>query len=59
MRYHVLATDFDGTLAHNGQVDRDTVRALQRLADSGRKMVLVTGRELPALKAVFAEIHVG
>ena len=58
MRYHVLATDFDGTLAHNGQVDRDTVRALQRLADSGRKMVLVTGRELPALKAVFAEINI-
>jgi len=23
MRYHVLATDFDGTLAHNGQVDKD------------------------------------
>lgn len=57
MRYHVLATDFDGTLAHNGRVDKDTVSALHRLADSGRKMVLVTGRELPALKAVFVELN--
>jgi hydroxymethylpyrimidine pyrophosphatase-like HAD family hydrolase len=30
MRYHVLATDYDGTLAHDGRVDDDTVAALKR-----------------------------
>lgn len=56
MRYHILATDFDGTLAHDGQVATTTISAIQRLADSGRKVVLVTGREMPSLKAIFAEL---
>ncbi len=56
MRYHILATDFDGTLAHDGVVAPETISALQRLADSGRKLVLVTGREMPALKAIFPAI---
>ena len=53
MRFRVLATDYDGTLATRGSVDAPTLAALQRLRDSGRKLLLVTGRELPDLKRVF------
>lgn len=48
-----LATDYDGTLAHNGRVEETTIRALERLKDSGRRLVLVTGRELPDFQRVF------
>jgi len=56
MRYQVLATDYDGTLASNGRVSEATLTALQRFAASGRRLILVTGRELPALKSVFPEM---
>jgi hydroxymethylpyrimidine pyrophosphatase-like HAD family hydrolase len=55
MRYVALATDFDGTLAHGGRVEPSTIDALKRLAATGRKLVLVTGRELDDLYRVFAE----
>jgi HAD superfamily hydrolase (TIGR01484 family) len=48
-----VATDYDGTLAHHGRVDAATIAALQRLKASGRKLVMVTGRELSDLKRVF------
>jgi HAD superfamily hydrolase (TIGR01484 family) len=53
MRYHALATDYDGTIAHHGSVDEPTLQALRRLRDSGRKLILVTGRELEDLLSVF------
>jgi hydroxymethylpyrimidine pyrophosphatase-like HAD family hydrolase len=53
MRYVALATDFDGTLAHDGRVDAPTIEALKRLAASGRTLVLVTGRTLDDLRRVF------
>src|SRR6187200_915419 len=53
MRYQVLATDYDGTIATHGVVDDDTVGALERLRKSGRRIVLVTGRELEDLLLVF------
>lgn len=53
MRYLTLATDYDGTLAEDGQVSEATMAALARLRRSGRKLVLVTGRELPELLQVF------
>jgi hydroxymethylpyrimidine pyrophosphatase-like HAD family hydrolase len=56
MRYHVLATDFDGTLATNGQVDEATIAAMERLLATGRRLVLVTGRELPELMEIFPRI---
>jgi len=56
MRYLVLAADFDGTLAHNGLVDPSTVRALERLRASGRKLILATGREVEDLLALFPEL---
>ena len=58
MRYLVLAADFDGTIAREGKVAPATVAALERLAATGRKLVLVTGRELDELLAIFPEIGV-
>ncbi|CAN7744275.1 HAD-IIB family hydrolase [Mesorhizobium amorphae] len=56
MYFIALATDYDGTLAHEGIVTRKTLSALERLKKTGRKLILVTGRELPDLKRVFPEI---
>lgn len=50
-----LATDYDGTLAHDGHVSDDTLLGLRRLRESGRRLILVTGREMPELKSVFPE----
>lgn len=58
MRYAALAADYDGTLASNGRVAEPTLRALAELAATGRKLILVTGRELDDLLAVFPEIGV-
>ena len=46
MRYLALATDFDGTLTSTSQISPETVGALDRLRASGRKCILVTGRQL-------------
>jgi HAD superfamily hydrolase (TIGR01484 family) len=58
MRYLCLATDYDGTLAHHGRVTPMALAALERLRASGRKLLLVTGRELDDLHRVFAELAV-
>jgi len=57
MRFKALATDYDGTIAHHGLVEPATVDALCRLKESGRKLLLVTGRELPDLLKVFSEVQ--
>jgi HAD superfamily hydrolase (TIGR01484 family) len=57
MRYHALACDYDGTLALDGRVNEHTVAALERLRDSGRRLILVTGRELEDLLGVFPHVH--
>jgi HAD superfamily hydrolase (TIGR01484 family) len=56
MRFHALATDYDGTLATHGTVDEPTLAALQRLLASGRKLIMVTGRELPDLMSTFPRL---
>lgn len=56
MRFRALATDYDGTIAHDGVVDGPTLAALVRLRESGRRLLLVTGRELPELKLVFPRL---
>lgn len=55
MRYFALATDYDGTLAHHGRVSEDTVKTLEKTKASGRKLILVTGRELDDLWRVFPQ----
>jgi len=56
MHWLGLATDFDGTLANEGVVTPGTDAALRRLRDSGRQIVMVTGRELPSLHATYPEL---
>ncbi|BBO32890.1 HAD-IIB family hydrolase [Lacipirellula parvula] len=56
MRYQALATDYDGTIAHNGVVSESTVAALRDLLATGRRLILVTGRELPELLEIFPEV---
>ena len=56
MQYHVLAADFDGTLAEQGVVPPSTLEALQRVKDSGRKLVLVSGRRLEPLLELLPDI---
>lgn len=48
MHLVAVATDYDETAAENGRVGEDTIAAPERVAGSGRKVILVTGRELPA-----------
>jgi hypothetical protein len=56
MRYLALASDYDGTLATHGHVNQETLAALERLRN-GRKLILVTGRELDDLLRIFEQIH--
>ena len=56
MRYVALASDYDGTLAEDGNVSTQALEALERVRDSGRRLVLVTGRELDDLLRVFPRI---
>jgi hydroxymethylpyrimidine pyrophosphatase-like HAD family hydrolase len=56
MRFQVLAADYDGTLAQDGKVAASTVAALEKLCASGRRLLLVTGRELEELLPLFPEI---
>src|SRR5438876_10398369 len=57
MRFLALACDYDGTLAAAGHVAPETYAALERLLASGRKLLLVTGRELEDLLPIFPHIN--
>src|ERR1700757_4466057 len=57
MRYYALACDYDGTLASQGQVNEETLTALKHLRNSGRKLILITGRELDDLIRVFPYLN--
>lgn len=57
MRYLALAVDYDGTLAHHGSVAPATYEALGQLGKTGRKLILVTGRELNELMEVFPGVE--
>src|SRR5574340_304212 len=52
MRYLALATDYDGTLASDDTLSEQVVSALERLRVSGRRAILVTGRQLDDLLKV-------
>jgi hydroxymethylpyrimidine pyrophosphatase-like HAD family hydrolase len=56
MRFLALCCDYDGTIAHNGVVDQATIEALEKVAASGRKLILVTGRILEDLQQVFPRL---
>jgi HAD superfamily hydrolase (TIGR01484 family) len=57
MRYLALCCDYDGTLATHGQLDTETISALERLIASGRRLVMVTGRELDDLQSVCPQLE--
>jgi hydroxymethylpyrimidine pyrophosphatase-like HAD family hydrolase len=56
MRYLALATDYDGTIADDGAVDKSTIAALERLRDSAWRLILVTGRDLTNLRRVMPRL---
>ncbi|HEY2384298.1 MAG TPA: HAD family hydrolase [Terriglobia bacterium] len=55
MRYHALACDYDGTIAAEGVVSADTLKNLNAVRTSGRKLILVTGRILEELFDTFPQ----
>lgn len=57
MKYSVIATDYDGTLATEGCVDEATLTALERYRQRGGRLLLVTGRQLDELFQVFPHQH--
>jgi hydroxymethylpyrimidine pyrophosphatase-like HAD family hydrolase len=58
MRYHLLATDYDGTLADDGKVAAETADALNDVRATGRQLVLVTGRDLDDLMSVHPDLAI-
>ena len=57
MRFLALASDYDGTLANGHTVSPRVIGALERLTASGRRLILVTGREVEDLVHVFPEVE--
>ena len=56
VNYAALACDYDGTLACDGIVGETTLKALRRLQERSILLVLVTGRTLEELLAIFPEV---
>jgi HAD superfamily hydrolase (TIGR01484 family) len=50
VRYHALAADYDGVIAHNGVASKEALKAIERLRQSGRRAILITGRRLAHLQ---------
>jgi HAD superfamily hydrolase (TIGR01484 family) len=50
MYFLALAADYDGTIAADGAVSDETYAALEALKKTGRRLLLVTGRNLESLK---------
>lgn len=55
MRYPILTTDYDGTIAENEHVAGTRLYVLNRLKVTGRYVILVTGRELNQFQVIFPE----
>jgi hydroxymethylpyrimidine pyrophosphatase-like HAD family hydrolase len=51
MLFVALAADYDGTLAHDGAMAPGTLDALKRLKAAGKRLLLVTGRDVESLKS--------
>lgn len=56
--YRALATDFDETLAPGGRVSAFTLNSIDLVKRTGRKLLLVTGRELEDLMRTFPRLRV-
>ena len=58
MRWKAVAFDYDGTLASEGRIAPATLAALERLRASGRRLVLLTGRQLDDLLRVCPRLDI-
>lgn len=58
MRYTCVAFDYDGTLASDGRVPEDVLLALSKVKQTGRVLVLVTGRRLNELLKIFSHVTI-
>jgi HAD superfamily hydrolase (TIGR01484 family) len=56
MYFLALAADYDGTIAADGVVSDETYEALAALKNTGRKLILVTGRTMASLKRAFPRL---
>ncbi|MBV8453078.1 MAG: HAD-IIB family hydrolase [Deltaproteobacteria bacterium] len=56
MRLIAVALDYDETLAQDGRVSESTKTSLIKLRETGRKLILVSGRQLDDLTRVFERI---
>ena len=53
MYFLALACDYDGTIANYGFVNAGTVDAMKRFKVTGRRLILLTGRQIPDLTHAF------
>lgn len=58
MQYLALASDFDGTIAKDGEIDEATLAALQRWRQAERQIILITGRRLDDFLQIFAPVQI-
>jgi hypothetical protein len=56
LRYSVLASDYDGTLALDGRVAEPTLDAIRRFKEASGRLILVTGRDMEDLRGVFPQL---
>lgn len=57
MRFQCVAADYDGTFAKAGAAAPEAWNAMRRVRESGRKLVLVTGRDFDDLGRVAAPLN--
>ena len=55
MYFLALAADYDGTIAEHGTISPETLESLQHFKQTGRRLILVTGRRLDSLQRAFPE----
>jgi HAD superfamily hydrolase (TIGR01484 family) len=58
MFFVALATDYDGTIATDGSAPAGVVEDLKQFKATGRRLILVTGRELQDLQRVFPMVEI-
>ncbi len=56
LAYRILACDYDETIASRGRVKDKVIASLKEVRSLGRKLVLVTGREVDDLLEIFPRV---
>lgn len=56
MTLRIIASDFDGTLAKDGEVAAECTAALRRWKRAGGRLLLITGREMDDLVRVYPDL---